>query len=74
MRQAKDPKQIRYQMVIAVEKFGLKPTARLFHTSKNTVKKWYRRWLALGYQGLAELSRRPLSSPKVISARRIKLN
>lgn len=67
MRQAKDPKQIRYQMVIAVEKFGLKPTARLFHSSKNTVKKWYRRWLALGYQGLAELSRRPLSSPKVIS-------
>lgn len=51
-------------MVIAVEKFGLNPTVRSFHTCRNTVRKWYRRWLALGDQGLEELSRQPHPSPR----------
>ncbi len=67
MRQSKDPKQIRYQLVIAVEKHGFKPAARDFKTTVKTVKKWFHRWRTLGYQGLEELSRRPHYSPKTVS-------
>lgn len=59
MRESKDPRQLRYQMVLSVEKRGIKATARSFRTSKNTVRKWHRRWQELGYRGLEELSRRP---------------
>ena len=64
MRKSKDKKQLRYQMVISVEKYGLKPTARYFRTTVKTVKKWYQRWLGKGYQGLKETSRRPHNSPR----------
>jgi transposase len=62
MRESKDPRQLRYQMVLSVEEYGIKATARYFQTSKNTVRKWHRRWHELGYQGLEEHSRRPLHS------------
>lgn len=67
MRKSKDKKQLRYQMVISVEKHGIKATARYFRTTVKTVKKWYRRWLEKGYQGLEELLRRPHNSPMAIS-------
>ena len=63
MRKSKDKKQLRYQMVISVEKHGIKQTVKYFKTTKNTVKKWYRRWLEQGYKGLEEVSRRPHHSP-----------
>ena len=63
MRKSKDPTVLRYQMVLSVERWGLKATARDFHTSRNTVRKWHRRWQQVGYQGLRELSRRPHYSP-----------
>ncbi len=63
MRESKDPKQLRYQMVISAEKVGIKETARCFHTSRNTVRKRYRRWRSQGYKGLEDLSRRPKHSP-----------
>ena len=63
MRKSKDKKQLRYQMVISVEKHGIKPTARYFRTTVKTIQKWYRRWLEQGYAGLEELSRRPHHSP-----------
>jgi transposase-like protein len=63
MRESKDPRQVRYQMVLSVEKRGIKATARSFRASKNTVRKWHRRWQELGYHGLEELSRRPHLSP-----------
>ena len=63
MRKSKDPRQLRYQMVLSVEKRGIKPTANCFRTSRTTVRKWYRRWQEHGYRGLEERSRRPKSSP-----------
>ncbi len=63
MRESKDPRQLRYQVVLSVEKRGIKPTARHFRTSRTTVRKWRRRWTEHGYKGLEELSRRPRHSP-----------
>ena len=63
MRKSKDPTVLRYQMVLSVERWGLKATARYFHTSRGTVRKWHRRWQQDGYRGLRELSRRPHRSP-----------
>ncbi len=63
MRKSKDKKQLRYQMVISVEKHGIKKTVEYFKTTRNTVRKWYRRWIKYGYKGLEELSRRPHTSP-----------
>jgi transposase len=63
MRISKDPKQIRYQMVLSVDRVGIKQTARDFRTSRNTVRKWWRRWNEDGYKGLDGRSRRPRHSP-----------
>ena len=63
MRKSKDKRQLRYQMVISVEKHGIKKTVEYFKTTRNTVRKWYRRWIKYGYKGLEELSRRPHTSP-----------
>ena len=68
MRKSKDKKQIRYQMVICIEKHGIKPTARYFKTTRNTVRKWWRRWIKYGYKGLEELPRRPHNSPMATSS------
>jgi transposase len=50
-------------MILSVEKVGIKKTARLFHTTRLTVRKWLRRFQRDGYPGLADQSRRPLRSP-----------
>ncbi len=63
MRISKDPKDLRYRMVLWVEKFGVKATARAFRCSRTTVRKWYRWWQEGGYRGLEEYSRRPHHSP-----------
>jgi transposase len=62
MRKSKDPRYLRHQIVLAVEKQGIKATARAFGCSRNTVRKWYRRWREQGYKGLESQSRRPLRS------------
>jgi transposase len=67
MRKSKDKKQIRYQMVVSVETHGIKKTAEYFTTTRNTVRKWFRRWKKEGYRGLEELSRRPHTSPMATS-------
>ena len=67
MRKSKDKKQLRYQMVISVEKHGIKKTAKDFKASRNTVRKWVRRWKEYGYKGLEELSRRPKNCPRATS-------
>ena len=63
MRISKEKKFFRYQMVLSVEKVGIKETARRFHTTRNTVRKWARRWRAEGYTSLEDRSRRPIHSP-----------
>ena len=52
MRKSKDPRYLRHQIVLSADKRGIKATARSFSCSRNTVRKWYRRWLKNGYKGL----------------------
>jgi transposase len=66
MRTSKDPRQMRYRMVLSVERLGIKQTARTFRASRNTVRKWYRRWSLGGYEALEEVSRRPRHSPMAV--------
>lgn len=66
MRLSKDKKQQRYQMVIYAKEHGVKPTARHYATGPKTVRKWLMRFSEGGYQALADLSRRPHSSPGAI--------
>jgi len=66
MRTSKDPKQIRYQMVLSVARVGIKQTARDLHASRTTVRKWWQRWIEEGYRGLEERSRRPRHSPLAV--------
>jgi len=54
-------------MIVSVEKHGIKKTAEYFRSTRNTVRKWYRRWQEEGYKGLEELSRRPHTSPMATS-------
>jgi len=63
MRTSKDPRHLRFQIVLSVEKSGIRETARVFHLSRTTVRKWHRRWQENGYQALEARSRRPLHSP-----------
>jgi hypothetical protein len=50
-------------MVLSVDRVVIKQTARDFHASRTTVRKWWRRSMEEGYQGLQERSRRPRHSP-----------
>lgn len=59
MRQSKDPRYLRLQMVLLAAKRGIKPAARIFAVTAKTVRKWLRRYGAHGYAGLQELSRAP---------------
>lgn len=63
-------------MVESVKEIGIKPTARKFMATVVTVKKWQRRYLAKGLDGLLNESRRPRNPrtiPKVDEERIIDL-
>ncbi len=64
MRNCKDKRAHRYQMVQYALKHGVKPTARAFHTSPQVVRTWRDRFLTKGYEGLLDLSRKPHHSPR----------
>ncbi|MFH0877240.1 MAG: helix-turn-helix domain-containing protein [Candidatus Omnitrophota bacterium] len=64
MRQSKDKKHWRYQMVQKAMEIGIKPVARLFHTSPPIVRKWLKRFKTEGYSGLDDHSRRPHHCPR----------
>lgn len=64
MRQSKDKKHWRYQMVQQALKKGVKPTAREFNTSPPVVRMWRDRFKQEGYSGLSDRSRRPHHSPR----------
>lgn len=64
MKQSKDKKQWRYQMVQRALENGIKFTARIFHTSPPIVRKWVRRFKTEGYSGLQDRSHRPHHCPK----------
>ena len=63
MRQSKDKKHWRYQMVQQALKNGVKPTAREFNTSASVVRMWRDRFKQEGYAGLADRSHKPHHSP-----------
>jgi len=64
MRNCKDKRAHRYQMVQYAFVHGVKPTARVFDTSPPVVRKWLARFKEQGYAGLVDLSRRPHYSPR----------
>jgi hypothetical protein len=67
MRNCKDKRAHRYQMVQYALAHGIKPTARVFGTSPPVVRKWLVRFKEQGYAGLVDLSRRPHNSPRATS-------
>lgn len=56
----------RLELVMFAHENGIKPAARFYKCSKNTVKKWCKRYALYGIRGLKNKSRRPLHSPKRI--------
>jgi len=64
MRDSKDKKQWRYQMVQKALDQGVKPTARAFNTSPGVVRKWLKRFKTEGYSALADRSHKPHLSPR----------
>ena len=64
MRNCKDKRAHRYQMVCYAFSHGVKPAARIFDTSAPVVRKWLRRFKEQGYAGLVDLSHRPHHSPR----------
>ena len=67
MRNCKDKRAHRYQMVQYALSHGVKPTARVFGTSPPVVRKWLARFKEQGYAGLVDLSRKPHHSPRATS-------
>ena len=64
MIRADDPDfALRHQLVTHARAHGLKPAARRFACARNTVRKWLRRFHALGLPGLKSQSRAPKSCP-----------
>ena len=61
MRQSKDPKWLRYEMVRYARDNGVKPAARAFNTTPKTVRKWLRRWQPGSLRGLEDQSKAPKS-------------
>ena len=64
MRNCKDKRAHRYQMVQYALSHGVKPAARVFGTSPPVVRKWLTRFKEQGYAGLVDLSHRPHHSPR----------
>lgn len=56
----------RLEMVRFAYDNGYKVAARFYKCSKNTIKKWCRRYSIKGINGLRDLSRKPKTSPKRI--------
>ena len=67
MKNTKDKKLHRMQMVQYAKEHGFKPTARSFQTTVKTVKKWVRRFDSEFYKGLADQSHAPHNPKAYIS-------
>ena len=59
---------LRRRLVADARASGIKPAARKWGCSRNTVRLWLRRWREQGLQGLKELSHAPHSCPHKSSA------
>ena len=67
MKNSKDKRQIRYQLIVYAEKHGIKATARIFNTTANTVRRWKKRYEEHRYSGLYDKSKKPNKSPNKTS-------
>ena len=56
----------RLEMVRFANETSIKKAARFYSCSKNTIKKWCKRYLVYGLNGLLDRSRKPKNSPKRI--------
>lgn len=63
LKDSKDPYFFRVKLVEYAMKHGIKAATKYFGCSRNTVRKWLRRWQAEGPKGLKNRSRRPKNSP-----------
>lgn len=54
----------REEMVKLSNEIGINKTAKFYKTSRNTIKRWRRRYLSGGRDNLADLSKRPKNMPK----------
>ena len=66
IRNSKDPRYVRLEMVRLAREEGIKPAARRMNSTVKTVKKWLRRWVPGSLQGLEEQSRAPKNPAKRI--------
>jgi transposase len=57
---------LRLRIVLHAKSNGIKPTAKLFMTTPDTVRKWLRRYKESGKGGLKDVSRRPQNRPNSI--------
>jgi transposase len=67
IRQIKDPKLYRYELVRYAKAKGVKPAARIFGTTPKTVRKWLRRWEPGSMRGLEDHSKAPKHSPNRVT-------
>jgi len=68
MRESKDPRYLRLRLVQQAKRIGIKPTARLFAVTPNTVRKWLARYDGtLG--SLQDRSRAPKHRPRKLPAK-----
>ena len=67
LRQSKDPRAFRYELVRYAKAHGIKPAARAFNTTPKTVRKWGRRGEPGAMRGLADQSKAPRHPAKRIS-------
>ena len=67
MKNIKDKKLHRMQMVNYAKEHGFKPTTRVFQTTVKTVKKWCRRFELESYSGLEDQSHAPHDPKAYIS-------
>lgn len=65
--------QLRLEIVRFARRQGIRETARSFRCSRNTVRRWKRRYDACGISGLAEKSRAPRRIPHKTSRRQERL-
>jgi len=61
--------ETRYHMVVQADGSGIKPTARYYGVSRNTVRKWLRRYRQNHVSGLIEQSRAPHHIPHKTSTK-----
>lgn len=63
LKDSPNPYHFRIKLVQYAVKHGIKATAKYYSCSRNTIRKWSRRWRTEGTKGLCNKSRKPMHSP-----------